>query len=293
VARPVTRRAVDAFRTAFGVAPEIACELRLGDGIGIYGWRTPEIRSFELPANDELVLALHLGGSRRVRAITDRGLSRAQSIPGMVTILPPDRVHAFRTEGSVSVATLHLPRPMDDGPLAHLARSSAPRFAFRDRYVGAAMEALLRAAQMGVQTRPGYAEKLADALLSHLALWADTLPDEPAQGDEILSELLAWVDAHLGQKLSLDQLAARAHMSRALFTRRFRDATGLSAHQYLTRRRVEVAQRLLRDSDQDLAWIAHETGFSSQSHFTAWFREVTGSTPGRFRERANPSRTST
>jgi AraC family transcriptional regulator len=285
VATPAKRLAVDAFRRAFGVAPEIACELRLGDGLGIYGWRTPDIKNFELSANDELVLALHLGGSRRVRAITDHGLSRAQSIPGMVTILPPDRVHAFRTEGSVHVATLHLPRPIDDGPLAQLAKSSAPRFAFRDRYVSAAMEALLRAVRMDRRLHPGYAEKLADALLSHLALWADTLPDEASHGDTALNELLAWIDGHLGQKLSLDELAARVHMSRALFTRRFRDATGLSAHQYLTRRRVEVAQRLLRDSNQDLAWIAHETGFSSQSHFTAWFREVTGSTPGRFRER--------
>lgn len=278
------RRAVDAFRRAFGVAPEIARELALGDGVGIYGWRTPDMQSFELAATDELVLALHLGGSRRVRAMTDQGLSRAQSIPGMVTILPPDHVVAFRTEGSVRVATLHLARPRDDGPLARLARTDVPRFAFRDRYVSSAMEALLRAAQMGPDARPRYAEKLADALLCHLALWADTLPDEHANDDAPLSELLAWIDGHLGQKLTLDALAARAHMSRALFTRRFREATGLSAHQYLTRRRVEVAQRLLRDSSQDLAWIAHETGFSSQSHFTAWFREVTGNTPGRFRE---------
>jgi len=282
VGKAGSRRAVDAFTQAFGVAPELGCDLPLGERIGIYGWRTPDIKSFELPANDELVLALHLGGSRRVRAITDHGLSRAQSIPGMVTILPPDHLHAFRTEGSVRVATLHLPRPTDGGPLAQLARNPAPRFAFRDRYVSAAMETLLRATQLN---RPGYAEKVADALVSHLALWADTLPDEVAQQDDaVLTEVLAWIDAHLGQKLGLDELASRAHMSRALFTRRFRDATGLSPHQYLTRRRVEVAQRLLRDTDQDLSWIAHETGFSSQSHFTAWFREVTGSTPGRFRE---------
>jgi transcriptional regulator GlxA family with amidase domain len=50
-------------------------------------------------------------------------------------------------------------------------------------------------------------------------------------------------------------------------------------------RSVEVAQRLLRDTAQDLSWIANETGFSSQSHFTAWFRLVTGYTPARFRER--------
>ena len=280
-----TRRAVDAFRIAFGTEPNVGCELRLGKGFGIYGWHTPDIKSFELPANDELVLALHLGGSRRVRAITDHGLSRAQSIPGMVTILPPDHVHAFRTEGSVRVASVHLPRPRSGSPLAPLARGAAARFAFRDRYVSAAMEALLRAAQVGHEARHGYAQKLAKALLSHLALWADTVPEEPSHDDFVLNELMAWIDGHLRQKLSLDELAGRAHMSRALFTRRFRDATGLSAHQYLTRRRVEVAQSLLRDTDQDLAWIAQETGFSSQSHFTAWFREVTGATPGRYRER--------
>lgn len=285
VKKPTRRRAVDAFRTAFGVAPEIAREVAVGEGLGIYGWNTPHIEGFELPATDELVLALHLGGSRHVRAVTQAGLSREQSIPGMVTILPPGRPVAFRTEGSIRVATLHLPRPReDDGPLARLARNPEPRFAFRDSYVSAAMETLLRAARTARPLRPDYIVKVADALLSHLAEWADALSEEPAN-DSPLRELLAWIDAHIAQKLTLDELAARAGTSRALFTRRFRSATGQSPHQYLTRRRVEIAQRLLRDTERDLAWIAQETGFSSQSHFTAWFRTLTGSTPGLYRER--------
>lgn len=282
---PIRRRAVDAFRAAFRVAPEIAREVNVGEGLGIYGWTTPEMEGFKLPATDELVLALHLGGSKQVRAVTQAGLSREQSIPGMVTILPPGRPVAFRTEGSIRVATLHLPRPRDDdGPLARLARNPEPRFAFRDTYVSAAMETLLRAARAERPLSPDYIEKIADALLAHLAEWADALSEEPAN-ESPLRDLLAWIDTHIARKLTLDELAARAGMSRALFTRRFRSAIGQSPHQYLTRRRVEIAQRLLRDTERDLAWIAHETGFSSQSHFTSWFRALTGSTPGRYRER--------
>lgn len=280
-----SRRAEQAFRTAFRVAPKVAREVVAGARLGIYGWQTPDFEGFELPESDELVLALHLGGSRKVRAVTDHGLSRAQSTPGMVTILPPGRPVAFRTEGSVRVATLHLSRGGDDnGPLERLARCTAPRFAFRDPYVSASMEAMLQAARSDRPLHPEYLTKLADALLCHLAQLADLGPVERAVEDARLHELVQYVDGHLGERLTLDDLAARAGMSRAQFTRSFRDATGESAHRYITRRRVEAAQRLLSQTSRDLAWIANETGFSSQSHFTRQFHALTGNTPGRFRE---------
>ena len=282
---PSKRRAEQAFRAAFRVAPQVAREIVAGARLGIYGWQTPDFEGFELPESDELVLALHLGGSRRVRAVTDHGLSRSQSTPGMVTILPPGRPVAFRTEGSVRVATLHLSRGDGrDSPLERLARCAAPRFAFHDPYVSASIEAMLRAARSDRPVAPDYLAKLADALLCHLAQLADLGPAESTIDAARLTELVQYVNAHLGERLTLDDLAARAGMSRARFTRSFRDAMGESAHGYITRRRVETAQRLLRQTDRDLAWIAVETGFSSQSHFTRRFHALTGSTPGRFRD---------
>ena len=283
----IKRRAEQAFRTAFRVAPQVAREVVAGARMGIYGWQTPDFEGFELPESDELVLALHLGGSRKVRAVTGQGLSRAQSTPGMVTILPPGQPVAFRTEGSVRVATLHVSRGADDdGPLERLARGTAPRFAFRDPYVSASIEAMLQAARSDRPVAPDYLSKLADALLCHLAQLADLGPPERAIEGARLRELVQYVDAHLGERLSLDELAARAGMSRAQFTRSFREATGESAHRYVTRRRVETAQRLLKQTQRDLAWIANETGFSSQSHFTRQFHALTGNTPGRFRDGA-------
>jgi AraC family transcriptional regulator len=49
-------------------------------------------------------------------------------------------------------------------------------------------------------------------------------------------------------------------------------------------RRIEVARKMLLQTGHDLAFIAQETGFSSQSHFTRLFRVQTGHTPARFRE---------
>lgn len=60
-------------------------------------------------------------------------------------------------------------------------------------------------------------------------------------------------------------------------------ATGMSAHQAINLRRIEVARKLLAETDLDLAYVAQETGWCSQSHFTASFSKVVGCTPARFR----------
>lgn len=299
--------AAEAFRFAFGVAPAVAvaAEAEATDdgesGIGIYDWRTPDMSGFELPETDELVIALHLGGSRRVRAVTDRGLSRACSTPGLVTILPPGRSVAFNTSGSIDVMTLHVPQSVQrvssiDPTLG--AGAAAPRFAFRDAYISASMEALLRAARGSRAPSPDYVGKLASALLCHigqLSLSAQPVATQPAVanlpaspslmiGRQPLADFLTYIEASLGRTLPIDELAAHVGISRAAFTRSFRVAMGSTVHQYITQRRVAVAMRLLRNTEFDLAWIGQETGFSSQSHFTDTFHALTGSTPRRFRE---------
>lgn len=292
-----------AFSSAFRVPPEVVEEAvpaaaQATGNVGIYGWKTPRMDGFELPESDELIIALHLGGSRRVRAITEHGLSRSCSTPGLLTILPPGRSAAFRTEGSVSLVSLHIPKSRAaELSLPASATSDScwlPRFAFRDPYVSASLEALLRTARSGRTLRPDYVVKVVDAMLCHLAQWRQS-PDNgvggalstaaPEQGIGRLSlrELFALIDAQLGRAPSLDELARRTGLSRATFTRSFRQATGMSAHQAINLRRIEVARKLLAETDLDLAFVAQETGWCSQSHFTASFRKVVGCTPARFR----------
>lgn len=116
-------------------APVVAQETSRANALGIYGWKTPTMESFELPESDDLIIAFHLGGSRNVRAIGDQGLSRTFSAPGLLTLLQPGRTAAFRTEGHISLVTLHVPKtaagvfPGDTS--SAIAQPLASRFAFR------------------------------------------------------------------------------------------------------------------------------------------------------------------
>lgn len=271
------------FQSAFRVEPEVGREA-MPAAIGIYRWSTPRMDGFELPGCDDLVIAMHIGGSRQVRALTEWGPSRSRSAPGLLTILPAGRPAAFLTEGSVRLVSLHVSRNAlaADWP-------ESPRFAFRDAYAGAAMEALLRATADPRGANPDYIGRIADALLCHLACFGRGY-GKPAGvalpgGADPIARVLALIDRHIGDSLDLEALAAAAGLSRATLVRRLRQATGLSPHQYLTTRRIETAKTLLRDSSLGLSGIAQDTGFSSQSHFTAIFRHATGVTPGEFRRR--------
>jgi AraC-like DNA-binding protein len=67
------------------------------------------------------------------------------------------------------------------------------------------------------------------------------------------------------------------------FAREFRQATGVTPHYYLTRRRVERAQELLANSGLHLSEIALNVGFFDQSHMARHFRQILGTTPREFR----------
>jgi AraC family transcriptional regulator len=99
-----------------------------------------------------------------------------------------------------------------------------------------------------------------------------------------LGAVVEYIEAHLDAELSLDRLAAVAHVSPYHFARLFKHSTGLPPHQYVIARRVERAKELLRDRDRlPLAEVATEVGFADQSHFTRHFRRLVGITPRHFR----------
>src|SRR5262249_55158942 len=101
-----------------------------------------------------------------------------------------------------------------------------------------------------------------------------------------LRAVIEYVEQHLDASLTLEHMAAVAHLSAYHFARQFKVATGQPPHQYVIARRVERAQQLLRqdhDLDLSLAEIAAGAGFSDQSHFSHHFKRLTGVTPGRFR----------
>jgi transcriptional regulator GlxA family with amidase domain len=105
----------------------------------------------------------------------------------------------------------------------------------------------------------------------------------------------AFALAHLGRPLALDELAREASMSVRTFSRRFREETGLTPVQWLSRQRVDRARELLEETDLPVDRVAHEAGFGTGTSMRQHFQASVGVSPqayrGTFRgPRANASR---
>jgi len=139
---------------------------------------------------------------------------------------------------------------------------------------------------------PLAAESLANVLTVHLIrhVLAPRQPTRRREGTLPQAKLRAvveYVEEHRDAGLTLEQMAAVAHLSAYHFARQFKVATGLPPHRYAIARRVERAQQLLRkDPDLSLAEIAACAGFSDQSQFSHHVKRLIGVTPGRFRTSA-------
>ncbi|MBW4471511.1 MAG: AraC family transcriptional regulator [Stenomitos rutilans HA7619-LM2] len=92
-----------------------------------------------------------------------------------------------------------------------------------------------------------------------------------------------YIENHLAESLSIANLAAIVPMSEFHFARSFKAATGESPHRYVTQRRIERAKIFLSVTQLSVAEISDRVGFSNQSHFTAQFRKLTGTTPRGYR----------
>jgi transcriptional regulator GlxA family with amidase domain len=101
--------------------------------------------------------------------------------------------------------------------------------------------------------------------------------------DGALQDLLEWLRAHLGQPLSVRQLAARANMSERTFARRFVQDTGTTPQRWLIGQRILLAQQLLEESDETLDAIADRAGFGNATALRHHFRTWRGTTPNAYR----------
>jgi AraC family transcriptional regulator len=97
-----------------------------------------------------------------------------------------------------------------------------------------------------------------------------------------LRRVRAYINEHIGERISLDQLARQAGVSRFHFARQFRLSTGESPMGYLRRVRIERSKCILQARDTTIAEVAASLGFSDQSHFTRIFGRLVGVSPGSF-----------
>jgi AraC family transcriptional regulator len=93
---------------------------------------------------------------------------------------------------------------------------------------------------------------------------------------ERLKRVRDYIETHLGDRLTLTELAGVACLSPFHFSRSFKQAVGVGPQRFVTQRRLERAKTLIRRTKQPLAQIAQQLGFADQSHLTSTFRRASG-----------------
>ena len=139
--------------------------------------------------------------------------------------------------------------------------------------------------------RPGY-ELRAHILVSEiwLSLYEQTVPPPDRPCGVSLTEkkrmetLRQYIQDNYREKISLDDIASAAHISRGECCRMFKRLYSMTPFQYLVRYRLARSIYYLSETDRSIAQIAQSVGFCSSSYYTKCFRSEYQCTPLRYRQ---------
>lgn len=137
---------------------------------------------------------------------------------------------------------------------------------------------------------PLYIESLALALVAYLKQHyshhrLQHRAEEKGLSVHKIRKLTDFIDAHLDQKIRLEDMASLLDMSVYYFSRLFKESTRLAPYQYVMRHRIQRSQVYLESHPElSIAEIALRCGFSNQSHFSTHFRKWVGTTPSLYRQ---------
>ena len=129
------------------------------------------------------------------------------------------------------------------------------------------------------------AERLHQHLGGHAELAgtgpSTTGPSTTGRGAVVADQLRELIDAGFREKVTLRRASEAIHAHPAHLVRMFSREFGISPHQYLTGRRIDLARRLLLDG-MSPSLAAATVGFCDQSHLNRSFKRLLGATPGRY-----------
>ncbi|MFD1907599.1 helix-turn-helix domain-containing protein [Paenibacillus rhizoplanae] len=98
---------------------------------------------------------------------------------------------------------------------------------------------------------------------------------------ELVRRTMEYIDAHLGQTLTLEQLSSTFHLNSTYISRQFKQHTGLTLRSYILDRRISLAKACLREG-LSLTEACYQSGFSDYANFIRSFTKVAGVSPGRY-----------
>jgi AraC family transcriptional regulator len=235
----------------------------------------------EVPALPYVVVGLHLGPPARLVSQMAGRRRAGVGIHGDIDIIPVGVPSRWEIGGADQGLILRVAPGLLE-TVAERPVEIRDRFLIRDtriEHIGWAMQAEM---ERGFPAGRIYRESLATALAAHLVAahsGKEQSPAEPRWPMPNLKRVLAYIEDNLARDVSLREIAGVAGLSVSHTKTLFRRAMGLPVHQYVIRRRVDLAASLLRKGGIPVSRAALQAGFSHQSHLARHMRRLLGVTP--------------
>ncbi|WP_246627670.1 helix-turn-helix domain-containing protein [Paenibacillus solanacearum] len=260
----------------------------------LWGWESVSPQEAFEPALQSHLIVIH-GTPQPVKVFERADGYRGEGVakPGDINIFSAGDLSYCRWEGELSFVRLDLSTRLTDQVAAELelfntgdAIDFGRSIRLSDERIVQMVQWLREDVQSGGLGGRLYTDSLTRMLTVHLLHRYGTpsghrraLPQRIDRRQ--LDGTLQYIHAYLDRNLSLDEIAAASHVSPSHLVRLFKDATGLTPHQYVIQEKIRRAQKLLIGG-----MPAHEVaailGFSDQSHLHRHFKRLLGVTPREF-----------
>ncbi len=105
--------------------------------------------------------------------------------------------------------------------------------------------------------------------------------------DAEIKKAQEYIEKNIHEKITIEELAAIATVSRRSFERRFRQVTNNSVLEYIQRIKIEAAKRQFENSRKNINEVMYEVGYTDSKAFRDLFKKITGLTPIEYRNKYN------
>jgi AraC family transcriptional regulator len=273
-------------------APLLSSDTLGWESIALYRFRNPKRWQMQQPPLAWHFIAAHLLNPSKLSMRLNGRWQRGHTSPGEVIIMAAEHENAWEWDGEIDEIHLCLAPAVLDAVAAEMSDRPAElvsSISLHDPWIfQIAVRLMAEVSSPGGTTRM-FGDLMAQALAlelvrRHGSTTPHAGPERSALSRACLNRALEAIETNLSGNLSLAQVAAAAALSPFRLSHGFKNATGVSLHQYVIGRRVEHAKVMLRTTADPIADIAAAVGFASQSHFTTVFKRLTGATPRAYRD---------
>ena len=108
--------------------------------------------------------------------------------------------------------------------------------------------------------------------------------------DEIILKAQNFIEQNYAEKITVDQIADKLHITRRTFERRFKKATRNTVAEYMQRVKMEAAKKQLEIGRKTINEIMYDVGYSDNQAFREVFKRITGMTPVDYRNKYNKNK---